>query len=528
MRKMMEYIRRSDGSSPTLAILFIAWLIFYAVRVIYRLWFHPLAKFPGPRLAAATSLYEAYYELVYKRGAHFAPHVRQLHKLHGPIVRISPDEISINDAEFHDKLYAPQPAVRDRHPNFSAFLGTTKGSFSTPGHQLHRHRRGAYAQFFSWSNVMASESLALKKIHHLCDILSSNRDQNPNFRTYFAALSFDSFFTWAFGSSLELLDNLDLASQCNETVELLVTTPPVYRIFPSAMYLARKLPRVILRRLSRHIDRIFDLEKLVIRSAQQFVAEQSTSSSNPLLAQDVKQTQSPETLFSVISRSQAPEEEKAPVRMAQEGLEMFMASFTPGRTMTLGMYYILSHPQVLRRLRLELDSVNPEPSQDLSYQQLNNIPYLRAVMKEILRITFPVGARLPMICHEDIEYRDWTVPAYTSISVNHRTLLLDTDVFPRPLQFEPERWIENPHTIDEKRHFVAFGKGARSCPGKDFATNLVQLTLATLIQRFDFEIIDTIWERDVLVSRESTLTAPAAGSEGVKLKLVGPRRVEQV
>ncbi|KAI0806414.1 hypothetical protein GGR55DRAFT_204654 [Xylaria sp. FL0064] len=91
-------------------------------------------------------------------------------------------------------------------------LGTTKGSFSTPGHQLHRSRRNAYMPFFSWSNVMASESLALKKINHLCEILTNRRDRQPDFRIYFAALSFDSCFTWAFGSSLDLLDNLTLIS----------------------------------------------------------------------------------------------------------------------------------------------------------------------------------------------------------------------------------------------------------------------------------------------------------------------------
>jgi cytochrome P450 len=32
-------------------------------------------------------------------------------------------------------------------------------------------------------------------------------------------------------------------------------------------------------------------------------------------------------------------------------------------------------------------------------------------MKEILRITFPVGSRLPMICREDMVYGDWTIPA---------------------------------------------------------------------------------------------------------------------
>lgn len=264
---MMQYVYHEDRSLSSLRLLPLVWLTFYIGRIVYRVWLHPLAKFPGPRLAAATYLYEIYYELIYKGGARFAPHVRKLHSIYGPIIRINRNEISVNDAQFHDKLYASEPVVRDRYPNFSALAGTTKGSFSTPDHRLHRKRRAAYIQFFSWSNVMASESIALQNVQHLCNTLSSKRDRHPNFSTYFAAISFDSFFTWAFGSSLELLDNLDLAEQCNETVELIVTSPPLFRILPSVTYLVRKISRVVLCPLSRHMDRVFHLEEVRMHNA---------------------------------------------------------------------------------------------------------------------------------------------------------------------------------------------------------------------------------------------------------------------
>jgi hypothetical protein len=238
-----------------------AGILIYAGLIIYRLFFHPLAKFPGPRLAAATHWYEAYYELIHKGGAQFPPKVRQLHARYGPIVRITPNEISVNDARFHDKLYAPQPAVRDRHPHFSATLGTTNGSFSSVDHFLHRSRRQAYSTFFASSNVMATENLVRAKVDRLCDLLQANtgEDNGRNLRAYFAALGFDSFYAWAFGSHLNLLDNLPMAKRCNDTVELLVTSAPFYRVFPTLMKCARNIPHWILRSLSDHVARIFDL-----------------------------------------------------------------------------------------------------------------------------------------------------------------------------------------------------------------------------------------------------------------------------
>jgi hypothetical protein len=236
--------------------------LLYTGLIIYRLWFHPLAKFPGPRLAAATNWYEAYYELLHKGGSQYSSMIRDMHAKYGPIVRITPEEISINDAEFHDELYAPQPEIRNRHPSASSSLGTTKGSFSTGDHHLHRNRRTAYSPFFSSANILACEPVMKNNVTELCDIVRENEGKQPDLRTYFAALSFDTFYTWAFGTPLNLLRDQAHADLCNKSVEILVTSPPVYKIFPSAMKVARQIPQAILRRLSRHVAWVFDVHQV--------------------------------------------------------------------------------------------------------------------------------------------------------------------------------------------------------------------------------------------------------------------------
>ncbi|RYP47625.1 hypothetical protein DL768_006341 [Monosporascus sp. mg162] len=388
----------------------------YTGLIIYRLNFHPLARFPGPRLAAATSWYEAYYELVHQGGAQYASKIRELHNEYGPIIRINPSEISVNDAQFHDTLYAPQPA--------------------------------------------------------------SNSENIQHLRTCFAAIAFDSFYTWAFGTTLDLLHDLPFAQKCNQTVEDLVTAPPFYRMFPWILSCARRVPREVLRKLSQHVAMVFDLNAMIKELAEAFVENKQCILDKEKRAHASVMSE-PETLFSTLLKSNLPDEEKSAFRMSQEGIEMFMASFTPGRTMMLGMYYLHSNPDVLDRLRMELDKANPDPEVDLTFKILNKLPYL------------------------------------TAISVNHRNLLFDPAVFYEPHMFKPERWLDDKNPIDEKRYFVAFGKGGRSCPGKEFATQLIQTTLASLIQRFKFDIVDTSWEKDVAASHESLLTVPAFGSKGL-------------
>jgi hypothetical protein len=78
-------------------------LVYKGTQVIYRLYFSPLAKFPGPRLAAATSLYEFYFDVI--RDGQFMFELNRLHDKYGPILRINPHELHIKDPSYYDTLY---------------------------------------------------------------------------------------------------------------------------------------------------------------------------------------------------------------------------------------------------------------------------------------------------------------------------------------------------------------------------------------------------------------------------------------
>jgi hypothetical protein len=68
-------------SGTTAAGLFGAWLAYLLVLAIYRLHFSPLARFPGPKLAALSKWYEFYYDVVLK--GRFTFKIQELHKIYG-------------------------------------------------------------------------------------------------------------------------------------------------------------------------------------------------------------------------------------------------------------------------------------------------------------------------------------------------------------------------------------------------------------------------------------------------------------
>jgi hypothetical protein len=107
---------------------------------IYRLYVHPLAKFPGPKLAALTKWTEMYYEVV-KKGQ-FSFKIDEWHEKYGPIVRVTPFEVHIKDSDFWETLFVRYPKS-DKYEWTSPRFGCPKSVFTTSDSNLHKIRRGA-------------------------------------------------------------------------------------------------------------------------------------------------------------------------------------------------------------------------------------------------------------------------------------------------------------------------------------------------------------------------------------------------
>jgi hypothetical protein len=68
-------------------------LIYLITKTLYRVYFHPLSHIPGPPLAACTSLYNAYHDIL---GTGFVKFFPELHAKYGPVVRIQPNEVHVS------------------------------------------------------------------------------------------------------------------------------------------------------------------------------------------------------------------------------------------------------------------------------------------------------------------------------------------------------------------------------------------------------------------------------------------------
>lgn len=80
---MQDIFRTISVWSLLPAVFAGSYLLYCVTLVVYRLYISPLAKFPGPKLAAATQWYETYYEMFYNGGGMFTKRIKEMHEQYG-------------------------------------------------------------------------------------------------------------------------------------------------------------------------------------------------------------------------------------------------------------------------------------------------------------------------------------------------------------------------------------------------------------------------------------------------------------
>jgi len=143
------------------------------------------------------------------------------------------------------------------------------------------------------------------------------------------------------------------------------------------------------------------------------------------------------------------------------------------------------------------------------------------VIKESLRNMALFTSRFPLMVPEPLKYKDWIIPAKTPVSMTIRDVVLDASIYPLPTEFLPERWLENGKIHNHlSPYWVPFGRGPRVCQGMDFAWAEMYIALAAIITRFEFELYDTIHERDVKFVSDCFIGMPDKSCKGIRMRVI--------
>uniref|UniRef100_J3NEJ1 Uncharacterized protein n=1 Tax=Oryza brachyantha TaxID=4533 RepID=J3NEJ1_ORYBR len=157
---------------------------------------------------------------------------------------------------------------------------------------------------------------------------------------------------------------------------------------------------------------------------------------------------------------------------------------TTALTTEWAMAQLLTHPEAMKKVRAEIDA-NVGTARLGEEADMASLPYLQCVVKETLRLR-PVGPVIP--AHEAME--DCTVAGFrvrrgTMILVNAWAIHRDGDVWDTPEEFRPERFLDAGAATAP---MLPFGLGRRRCPGEGLAMRIVSVTLAALVQCFEWGV----------------------------------------
>jgi cytochrome P450 len=156
-------------------------------------------------------------------------------------------------------------------------------------------------------------------------------------------------------------------------------------------------------------------------------------------------------------------------------------------TLTWALSLLLNNREVLKKAQEELD-VQIGRERQVKESDMKNLVYLQAILKETMRL-YPAGPLLvPHESMEDCTLAGYHVPTGTRLLVNVSKIHRDPHMWSDPNEFRPERFLTTHKGVDVRgQHFelLPFGSGRRMCPGISLALQVMQLTLATLLQGFE-------------------------------------------
>jgi len=173
------------------------------------------------------------------------------------------------------------------------------------------------------------------------------------------------------------------------------------------------------------------------------------------------------------------------------------------------------NPGVQSKAQEELDRV-VGPNRLPEFSDEPELPYLRAICKEVLRWQPAVPLGIPHRNIQDDEYRGMFIPKGSTIIVNQWHLLRNEKEFgSRTDEFRPERFLE----ADRKDFLPAFGFGRRICPGRYMVENTLFIVISSMLHTFKIERAKDEMGREIPISRKYT-TALTSHPEPFECKIV--------
>ena len=165
---------------------------------------------------------------------------------------------------------------------------------------------------------------------------------------------------------------------------------------------------------------------------------------------------------------------------------------TTSGLLSFAIYYLVKHPEAMRKAREEADQVDCD-----SQEKLSGLVYIEAVLKETLRLK-PTAPGFILDSEDPLD-----LPGGYRIKPRQHCLIFleslhrDPKIWEDPEAFKPERCLPEAFDRLPKHAWKPFGHGQRGCIGRGFAMQEAKLVLWAMLRHFEYEFVDPNYELKV-------------------------------
>ncbi|KAK7943602.1 Cytochrome P450 [Apiospora aurea] len=451
--------------------------VYRLVLIIYRVFFHPLAKFPGPKLYAAT-----YFPYLYRnaiRGT-FAKDLLRLHMKYGPIVRVTPDRLSLEGTVGYPQAFARRPD-QEEYAKIPETYGFAKPiGIMVAERENHRRQRRLLSHAFSETALAEQETY----IKYYLDLLMTRLKERAEIGAPVDMVQWYNFTTFDIISELAFADPFDSLQNSK------------YHPWVKMLYSTVKSSRQMLFFVHYRYLKPFLMTGAMQQNAKNRAASVQLSATKAEKRLAMKDDARRDIMSYVLRYNSDDVKGMTHEELTTNARSLIVAgSETTASAMSAITFHLPRNPHVYRALVDEIRTSFASEN-ETNIKSVAGLPYLNACIEEVLRIYPPattVPARLCPGAMLDGKY----VPKGTIIAISNWATCHNPRNFRDPETFAPERWLPAAHprydaryASDDHSGFRPFSYGPRDCIGKNLAKAEMRLILARLLWNFDIELVE--------------------------------------
>ncbi|KAK7532696.1 sterigmatocystin biosynthesis P450 monooxygenase [Phyllosticta citricarpa] len=465
---LSRYVESPTRLAGILVLFTVLFLVFQKIRTALT---SPLRKIPGPLWSHVTH-YPLKWAVITGQRTQF---IHALHQKYGPLVRISPREVSCSDGEAARTIHKPNSGFV-KTEWYKSFTETdNEGLFDTIDTKKHAARRRLMARAFSKSEIRArwepmvhaKARLSVQRIEEEC-----RRAGEADVFKWWTFLATDVSGTLMFGESFNMLE-YGKKNEYIHVLEKVMKSGGIRAELPLIDNIGKMLPIAACQTFFNATIKLTQYGTKAVansRRDKKVGGDETTTIFAQLDPDELAHTAYPLT-DADINR--------------EAGNLIAAGSDTTAVTLTYLTWSVLQRPRLLRALEAEVAAAL-SPSEPLTDAALEaRCPLLNASINEALRLYGAAPGSLPrrVPSPSGATLAGFFVPPGATVSTQAWSIHRDAAHWQDPETFAPERWLGLPATTaPSSLHFQPFGAGTRTCLGLHLALMELRVAMAVFLK----------------------------------------------